>query len=233
MLSILAAVMLVSIPSGHGLTRGGSGGSGGSGRVSTADSIAQNTKMLKCLTFVMAKDYQDFVDDNCTKILGATHLDKTFWSAACLSTGCTACAEMKKCTGCEDGYILERSECTACVSTGCTCEDGYVLEKFINPERSECRACSSHFEISDGCIACELDEYKDTQCTACKDGYLLESAESSGWMNDDCTDEDECAAGTHDCDANAVCTNSEGSFTCECGPGFVGTGKTCNKGSDQ
>jgi len=166
MLSILAAVMVISIPSGHGLTRGGSGGSGGSGgggsggsggsggggsggsggsgRVSTADSIAKNTvgtalSMLKCLTFVMAKDYQDFVDDECTKLLGATHLDNTFWNIACVSTGCTACvAGPETCTACKDGYLLESAGCTACTVSGCkecynateckTCEEGYRID---------------------------------------------------------------------------------------------------------
>ncbi len=38
-------------------------------------------------------------------------------------------------------------------------------------------------------------------------------------------DIDECTAGTDDCDDNAKCTNSEGSFECECMPPYcVNTG---------
>ena len=42
------------------------------------------------------------------------------------------------------------------------------------------------------------------------------------------SDDDECAsAKTHDCDANAKCTNTAGAFTCKCNAGFTGDGKTC------
>ena len=41
------------------------------------------------------------------------------------------------------------------------------------------------------------------------------------------TDVDECAPGTNDCDRNAECTNTEGSFTCNCKPGFTGSGFMC------
>ena len=31
----------------------------------------------------------------------------------------------------------------------------------------------------------------------------------------------------NDCDANAMCTNTDGGFTCACNMGFTGDGKTC------
>ena len=40
-------------------------------------------------------------------------------------------------------------------------------------------------------------------------------------------DIDECTTQTHDCSSNGICTNVEGSFQCECQPGFTGDGKTC------
>ena len=42
-------------------------------------------------------------------------------------------------------------------------------------------------------------------------------------------DVDECAAGTHNCDAQATCTNVDGvgEFTCTCNEGYTGDGVTC------
>ena len=43
------------------------------------------------------------------------------------------------------------------------------------------------------------------------------------------TDNDECQGewSGHNCDANAVCTNTEGGFTCKCKDGWSGDGIGC------
>lgn len=42
------------------------------------------------------------------------------------------------------------------------------------------------------------------------------------------TDIDECASPeTNECDSNAVCNNTEGSYTCRCQNGYQGDGKSC------
>ena len=41
-------------------------------------------------------------------------------------------------------------------------------------------------------------------------------------------DIDECIRSTDNCDTNAVCTNTHGSFTCTCQSGYAGNGVTCN-----
>lgn len=38
---------------------------------------------------------------------------------------------------------------------------------------------------------------------------------------------DECATGSHNCDASAECLATEDSFTCTCLPGFTGDGRSC------
>jgi hypothetical protein len=43
-----------------------------------------------------------------------------------------------------------------------------------------------------------------------------------------CSDEDECTDDTHTCDSNAVCSNTEGSYTCACGAGYTGDGEVCS-----
>ena len=37
----------------------------------------------------------------------------------------------------------------------------------------------------------------------------------------DCTPIDECAAGDHNCDENATCSDTVRSYTCECNEGKV------------
>ena len=40
-------------------------------------------------------------------------------------------------------------------------------------------------------------------------------------------DIDECSTNSHSCDTNAVCSNTDGSYTCPCNSGYSGDGKTC------
>ena len=41
------------------------------------------------------------------------------------------------------------------------------------------------------------------------------------------TDVNECAASADNCDLNAICTNTVGSFTCTCRSSFFGNGISC------
>ncbi len=54
---------------------------------------------------------------------------------------------------------------------------------------------------------------------------------SGGKLNHDIStaflDIDECVVNTHDCAAEANCTNTAGSFICTCKDGYEGNGKTC------
>ncbi|XP_072044048.1 uncharacterized protein [Amphiura filiformis] len=42
----------------------------------------------------------------------------------------------------------------------------------------------------------------------------------------------EFTTGRDNCDANAVCTNTEGSFACKCNTGYTGDGRTCTASSE-
>lgn len=46
------------------------------------------------------------------------------------------------------------------------------------------------------------------------------------WAYDNCPDVDECGLGLHDCHPQAVCTNTDGSFSCQCRQGYIGDGRT-------
>ena len=59
----------------------------------------------------------------------------------------------------------------------------------------------------------------DYRCT-CDDGY-----EGNGVV---CTNINECDEGTHNCNANAMCTDAEGNFTCTCNLGYTGDGIICS-----
>merc|ERR1711871_307704 len=57
------------------------------------------------------------------------------------------------------------------------------------------------------------------QCHACKNTKC-----APGYK---CVDVDECAAGMHNCHAQATCANTQGDFTCSCKSGYTGDGTDC------
>ncbi len=59
---------------------------------------------------------------------------------------------------------------------------------------------------------------------SCPSGYAAvgTSAASS------CVNINECSLDTHNCHSNAVCTDTPGSFTCACKPGYSGSGTSCS-----
>ena len=40
-------------------------------------------------------------------------------------------------------------------------------------------------------------------------------------------DADECTLGTHTCHKHATCSNTDGSYTCQCEVGYTGDGFSC------
>lgn len=46
-------------------------------------------------------------------------------------------------------------------------------------------------------------------------------------MRDFTSDINECLIGTHNCHDVAECSNTNGSFYCNCTPGFIGNGTYC------
>lgn len=71
--------------------------------------------------------------------------------------------------------------------------------------------------------------HRDATCSETDNGPAC--ACNTGFSGDGfaCSDRDECADNTDNCDVNATCANTAGSFTCTCNaPAWTGNGVTCN-----
>ena len=66
--------------------------------------------------------------------------------------------------------------------------------------------------------------YNSYTCS-CSGGYR--DVDENAQPGTDCINIDECGEGSHDCDSNALCTDTVGSFTCECLAGYEGSGQNC------
>ncbi|KAL9953458.1 hypothetical protein ACROYT_G040880 [Oculina patagonica] len=125
---------------------------------------------------------------------------------------------------------------------------------FMEPN---CASCNIMTEVETGKHKCELNnathegheedlvEYPDYEyrgaknhCASgpcndkatCQTGFTEKGYRClcpAGLTGQDCSDIDECAAGTHSCDSNAECINTKGSYNCICKPGYHGDGKNC------
>lgn len=107
-----------------------------------------------------------------------------------------------------------QATCTNTIgSYQCSCNPGFY------GNGQTCLGMSLYFQISMNCKSSYkyrrnvVNKLRDWifHCTHCI--YIAE--------NDECTEK------THDCHANASCTNTYGHFYCECYPGFFGSGRNC------
>ena len=81
--------------------------------------------------------------------------------------------------------------------------------------------------------SCATGTGGDGSCT-CNVGWAAPACGScaAGFAGGSCGDIDECTAGTDNCDANATCANTTGSFTCTCNAGYSGDGVTCSNNDE-
>jgi len=92
---------------------------------------------------------------------------------------------------------------------------------------SSCALCDAGCATCGGgtatdCLSCpEVTPHLIGGSCECSRGYLATA--------DACTQIDECADGTNNCQfGSAYCTDLAGSFSCSCPPGYAGNGITCN-----
>ncbi len=134
---------------------------------------------------------------------------------------------------------------------GVTCTD---LNECLNPADNNCSAnaacsnvgngggftcaCDPGFE-GDGVTCTDLNECLNPADNNCDDDALCTNVPNGGGFTclcnpgfDDvsggngtaCLDRDECTLNEDNCDVNAACTNTPGSYTCACDPGWRGSG---------
>ncbi|XP_054288254.1 fibrillin-2-like [Macrosteles quadrilineatus] len=148
------------------------------------------------------------------------------------SAGSYSCA-------CSDGYRLtpdgrgcvDVDECKVnprvclggqCTNTmgsyNCHCTDGLLP----GPDGSSCVDVNECESGKDVCGNGECDNTIGSFLCRCEDGYSVKPGRGP-----QCSDDDECALDTHQCDINAHCINNPGSYSCRCPDGFTGNGQTC------
>eukprot|EP00122_Pirum_gemmata_P014732 Pgem_evm1s13743 len=116
-------------------------------------------------------------------------------------------------------------------SFDCVCNALYV------GNGTHCEPCPKGHVCDGGVnsIKCNSQKQKNNKCLEDSDVCLLNSRDlkcqrcTTQWKGERCEiDVNECADPTlNNCDSNASCTNTNGSYTCKCKNGFVGNGNNC------
>ena len=123
-------------------------------------------------------------------------------------SSCTVCsATCKEVSGttsfCGDGNKQYNEECELTDTKQC---DEMAGKGYVNSIEEECVLCLGY----------------DTADCDCATGFRKDEADE-----EICKDINECDENTDNCDTNAACSNTSGSFTCACNAYYSGTGVSC------
>ncbi|KAH9488617.1 hypothetical protein Btru_061290 [Bulinus truncatus] len=136
------------------------------------------------------------------------------------TAGLTVCTNCSKHGDCD---YTDLSTVTPYYSvTSCDCWLGYTGDNCeLDKDGCSNSPCPAFTNCTDVPADVEVTTGKSYTCSACPAGFKLNANGTK------CEDIDECSNATRPCDANAICTNTIGSFQCTCKGGFRKQGSNC------
>ncbi|XP_060579778.1 multiple epidermal growth factor-like domains protein 10, partial [Ruditapes philippinarum] len=169
---------------------------------------------------------EGYYGENCTK------------TCDCDNDNTVSCDPGNGACNCSEGWsgVRCQEDINECDTN--TCPDN---SKCVNTEGSfYCKCDVGYFTTSDGtCQGCRQNTFGyecNSTCACTIDSTQLCNATNgsckckTGWQGDTCSEDiDECAAGTFVCPENSTCDNTDGSYKCNCVPGYVKTGGACRE----
>ncbi|MBI5534774.1 MAG: S8 family serine peptidase [Deltaproteobacteria bacterium] len=131
--------------------------------------------------------------------------------------GTHTCSPMADCFNTTGGYQ-------------CVCKKGYEGDGHACTDVDECAAgtddCDEHAGCTNlpgswscACVSPWIGDGKSCFHAPCAQGF--------DYVGGACVDIDECSLGKHDCSVHATCTNTPGSWQCQCKSPYSGNGKVC------
>uniref|UniRef100_A0A0G4GJD4 subtilisin n=1 Tax=Chromera velia CCMP2878 TaxID=1169474 RepID=A0A0G4GJD4_9ALVE len=168
-------------------------------------------------------------------------------NAASADTTCDA-------TKCAVNQYVSSHVCTACPpgTTNAANDDASGADTTCDSASTQTVCAKNQYVSSNSCVACppgttnaRNDNYlgADTTCdatlcganqyvsshvcTVCPPGTTNAANDDASGADTRCDERNECAANVHNCDTQALCTNTPLSFTCTCNRGYTGDGLKC------